>query len=199
MNQVALPKKSIPGFTLIELLVVLVVFSLLALMSYRGLSSVLDTRSYVKQETDKWHRVTAFFSRFEQDIHLAAPRPVRTATGISPAWLADSSRPTGPYLEFSRFSSADGLDSAHRIAYTLNERKELELWLWPGLDIAPGALPERHIVLTGVASVEMKYLDASFAWVPAWQPSSEIAALPRGVQVGIVLTSGEQITRVFAL
>ena len=32
------------------------------------------------------------------------------------------------------------MDSARRLAYRLNDRQEIELWLWPGLDIAPGAL-----------------------------------------------------------
>ncbi len=75
------------GFTLIEVMSALLVLSLLALMSYRGLGAVLDAREHVKQETDKWRQVAAFFARFERDVELAAPRPVRTNDGIAPAWL----------------------------------------------------------------------------------------------------------------
>ena len=67
--------KSARGFTLIELLTALLVLSLLALMSYRGLGAVLDAREHVKYETDKWRRVAVFFARFERDVELAAPRP----------------------------------------------------------------------------------------------------------------------------
>lgn len=45
------------GFTLIEVLTALLVLSLLALMSYRGLSAVLDAREHVRAETEKWRRV----------------------------------------------------------------------------------------------------------------------------------------------
>jgi general secretion pathway protein J len=67
------------GFTLIEILSALLILSLLALMSYRGLGAVLDAREHTRDETDKWRRVTAFLARFERDVQLASPRPVRSA------------------------------------------------------------------------------------------------------------------------
>ena len=72
------------GFTLIELLTALLILSLLALMSYRGLGAVLDAREHVRQETEKWRSVAAFFARFERDVQLAAPRPVLAARRAAP-------------------------------------------------------------------------------------------------------------------
>ena len=74
------------GFTLIELLIALLILSVLALMSYRGLGAVLDAREHVTREADQWRRVAAFVDRFERDVKLAAPRPVRSASGTAPAW-----------------------------------------------------------------------------------------------------------------
>ena len=187
------------GFTLIELLTALLILSLLALMSYRGLGAVLDTRAHVRQETDKWRRVANFFARFEQDVQLAAPRPVRTASGSAPAWLGRPDTMPGPRLEASRFASAEGVDTPRRIAYGLNEKQEVELWLWPGLDIAPDALPARYPVLTGVAAFELQYLDANLAWVDAWPRSAADALIPRAVRLRLALVSGEQVVRVFGL
>ena len=65
------------GFTLIELLTVVFIFSVLALMSYRGLAAVIDTREHVAQETAKWRTLASFFARFERDVHLAMPRAVQ--------------------------------------------------------------------------------------------------------------------------
>ena len=193
------PRRTPRGFTLIELLTALSILALLALMSYRGLSAVLDAREHVDREADRWQLIAKFFSRFEQDVQLAAPRPARTVAGVLPAWVG---RPEGmlePNLEFSRFATAEGAATARRLAYRLNERQEIELWIWPGLDPAPGVLPARYPLLAGVASFELRYLDQRLDWVRSWPGAGGGDQLPRAVRVRIVLASGEEIVRVFAL
>lgn len=187
------------GFTLVELLAALLVLSLLALMSYRGLGAVLDAREHVSGEADKWRRVAAFFARFERDVELAAPRPVREASGTAPAWVGNPGASAGPLLEFSRFASPGSIDTPRRIGYRLDERGEIELWVWPGLDIAPNVQPIRYTVLSGVKKFEIDYMDASLAWVKAWPEPSGGALDPRAVRVRITLVSGEELVRVFAL
>lgn len=193
------PLRGAGGFTLIELLTALLVLSLLALMSFRGLGAVLDAREHVIQETDKWRRVASFFARFERDVQLAAPRPVRAASGTVPAWRGRADATPEPNLEFSRFASAEGVDTARRLAYRLNARQEIELWLWPGLDVAPNTAPVRHPVLTGVTTLELHYLNIDLAWVNTWPVTEQSPPVPQAVRVRIVLASGEEIVRVFAL
>ena len=195
----AAPGAAARGFTLIELLTALLVLSLLALMSYRGLGAVLDARDHVGRETEKWQRVAAFFARFERDVELAAPRPVRSATGTAPAWRGEAVATSEARLEFSRFASNEAVDAARRVGYRLNEKQEIELWLWPGLDVAPDTLPARYPVLAGVSSFELHYLSPTLVWVDAWPASPSDPLLPRAVRARIVLVSGEEIERVFAL
>ena len=187
------------GFTLIELMTAILVLSLLALMSYRGLGAVLDAREHVKQETDKWRRVAAFFTRFERDVELAAPRAVRTPDGLAPAWRGAPAVTAAVNLEFSRFASTEGVDTARRIGYRLNEKQEIELWLWSGLDVAPNTLPARYPVLAGVKTFELQYLNPALAWVDAWPNSPTDLQIPRAVRLRIVLASNEEIVRVFVL
>lgn len=187
------------GFTLVELLTALLILSLLALMSYRGLSAVLDAREHVDREADRWQLVAKFFSRFEQDVQLAAPRPARSGAGLLPAWVGRPEGALEPSLEFSRFATAEGAATARRVAYRLNERQEVELWVWPGLDPAPGAVPARYPLLAEVARFELRYLDQRLDWVGSWPGAAPGEALPRAVRVRIVLSSGEEIVRVFVL
>jgi len=172
------------GFTLIELLCALLILSLLAVMSFRGLGAVLDARDQVRQETEKWQRVAAFYSRFQRDVQLSAPRHVLAAAGR---------------LEFTRFATAEGIDAPRRVAYRLNENHEIELSLWPGLDVAPNAKPARYAVLPAVAQFELRYLDSDLAWVDAWPRSERDPPLPRAVRLRMVLASGEELVRVFSL
>lgn len=187
------------GFTLVELLAALLVLSLLALMSYRSLGAVLDAREHVSQETVKWQRVAAFFARFKRDVELGSPRPVRSGAGIAPAWRGEAMASSMAQLEFSRFASNEAIDTARRVGYRLNEKEEIELWLWPGLDVAPNTAPARHAVLGGVKVFQLQYLDRALAWVDAWPMSPSDTPLPRAVRLRIVLASGEEIVRIFAL
>lgn len=187
------------GFTLIELLTALLVLALLALMSYRALGAVLDARSHVTQETEKWQRVGTFYARFEQDIRLAVPRPVRNGAGRRPAWTGSLPASPGLLLEFTRFASAEGVDAPRRVAYALNERQEIELWLWSGLDLASDALPTRHALLSGVREFEIQYLTVDHRWVLEWPTSPENSQLPKAVRLQLTLVSGEEIVRIFAL
>lgn len=187
------------GFTLVELLAALLVLSLVALMSYRGLGAVLDSREHVRQETAKWRTVSAFFARFGRDVALAAPRPVRLESIVAPAWQASVDTLARPSLAFSRFASAEGVDTARRLGYRLNEKQEIELWLWPGLDMAPGVQPMRYPVLSGVVRFELRYLTPSLAWVDAWPVPGFDSQIPEAVRLRIVLATGEDVVRVFAL
>lgn len=187
------------GFTLIEVLTALLVLSLLALMSYRGLGAVLDAREHVRDETDKWRSVAAFLGRFERDVELASPRPVRSGAGIAPPWSGAALAESDARLEFSRFASAEGVDTARRIGYRLNEKQEIELSVWPGLDAAPDTIPARYPILAGVKVFELKYLNSALAWVDTWPVSLADPPIPHAVRLRIVLASDEEIVRIFAL
>ena len=183
------------GFTLIELLTALLMLALLALMSYRGLGAVLESRARVGEETANWQRLAAFSARFEQDVQLAAER----RSGSAAAWIGRPPAAPGPLLEFSRFASMEGVDTPRRVAYGLNDKQEIELWLWPGLDVAPDAVPARYTVLGGVTRFEIEYLNGKLAWVGAWPASPEDPAIPRAVRLRVARASGGEIVRVFAL
>lgn len=187
------------GFTLIELLAALLVLAVLALLSYRGLGAVLESREHVKAESGKWRETESFFARFERDVQLAAPRSVRTASGTVPAWLGRPDATQAPLLEFSRFASPEGMDTARRLGYRLDDNQQIELWIWPGLDVAPGTLPARYQVLSGVRKFELEYLNSDLAWGNAWPVSPADPAIPLAVRLHIVLVSGEELVRVFAL
>ena len=166
------------GFTLVELLVALLILSLLAMMSWRGLDAVLATRERVLDETRKWQAVAAFCTRFERDLAMASPRPVRLpGGGEAAAWIARPDEASGPRLELSRFAAPDGVDAPRRIAYRLNGDGQIELWLWSGLDATPGETPARYPVLDDVRALALDYLDAHQAWQPAWPATPGAGAM----------------------
>ena len=193
-----MPLPSVPHCSLPRL-TALLMLSLLAVMSYRGLVAVLDARAQVSQETADWRRLEAFYRRFEEDVLLASPRPARGTPASALPWLGRPPAADGPRLEFIRFSALEGDDQTRRVAYVLNGSQEIELWLWPGAGATPNVSPARYAVLRGVTRLELEYLGGDLLWKDRWPASPGDAAIPRAVRLKIVPASGSEIVRVFAL
>jgi general secretion pathway protein J len=197
--------KTIKGFTLIELLVALFVFAILAITAYRGLNAVTQTRAHIDLETRKWQALTRFFARLDGETAQVLQRPVRTANGAeAPAWMGTPSA-TGSLedvqLAFTRNGGfeADGTPlSPQRIGYRLRLNR-LELLRWTALDSAPYNVPAVDTVLEGVSEFNVRHLTTRMTWEKQWPPLIADATLPKGVEVQVVLQSGEKITRFFAL
>src|SRR5512146_489182 len=193
------------GFTLIELLVALFVFALLAVTAYRGLNAVTQTRAHIDQATRKWQALDRFFARLDGEIAQVLNRPVRTASGAeAPAWVGTPSA-TGSLedaqLAFTRNGGfdADGVPlPPQRIGYRLRQNK-LELLRWTALDSAPYNVPSVDTVLEGVSEFNIRYLTSRLTWEKQWPVAADTSALPKGVEVELVLKSGEKLTRFFSL
>lgn len=193
------------GFTLIELLVALFVFAILAITAYRGLNAVTQTREHIDLETRKWQALERFFARLDGETAQVLQRPVRTANGAeSPAWVGTPTA-TGSLedvqLAFTRNGGfdADGTPlPPQRIGYRLRKDK-LELLRWTALDSAPYNVPTVDVLLDNVSEFKLRYLSGKLAWDDQWPPKTPDSVLPKGVEVVLVLKSGEKLTRFFSL
>jgi len=193
------------GFTLIELLVALFVFAILAITAYRGLNAVTHTRGHLDQETRKWQALERFFARLDGETAQVLERPVRIANGtVAPAWVGTPSATESPEEVQLAFTRNGGLDTEgsplppQRIGYRLRKDK-LELLRWTALDSAPYNVPTVDTVLEGVGELNLRYLTSRMTWEKQWPPLTPNAALPNGVEVELILKSGEKLTRFFSL
>src|SRR5512142_2704177 len=193
------------GFTLIELLVALFVFAIPAVTAYRGLNAVSQTRAHLDQQTRKWQALERFFARLDGEIAQVLARPVRTANGAeSPAWVGTPSAASSledAQLAFTRHGGfdAEGMPlPPQRVGYRLRQGK-LELLRWTALDSAPYNAPSVDTLVENVSEFNLRYMNSRMNWEQQWPVVSDIAPLPRGVEVEIVLKSGEKLTRFFSL
>ncbi len=193
------------GFTLIELLVALFVFALLAVTAYRGLNAVTQTRAHLDQQTRKWQALERFFARFDGETAQVLNRPVRTAKGTeAPAWVGASST-TGSLEDVQlAFTRNGGFDTENnplppqRVGYRLRQGK-LELLRWTALDSAPYNAPLVDTVLEDVSEFNVRHLSSRLSWEKQWPPTPTDAGLPKGVEIELVLKSGEKLVRFFSL
>ena len=164
-----------PGFTLIELLAALAVLAVIAALSFRGLSSVLDAEAHVREEARRWNELGLLLAQLREDVLSS---------------IAIES--VGEGLVVERFGELPGVPP-RRVGYRLREGV-VEYLLWPPLP-ASGAQPSSaHPVLGGVAQLRFTALRADGTWTSVWPAAP---ALPRAVAVELVLARGERVTRLY--
>lgn len=206
--------RSQQAFTLVELLVALAIFAIMALMSYRTLDSVFQTRQHLSSETARLRDVALLFARLDDDFVALLDRPARNADNL----LDDALRLTAllpgaddATLVFTRsgFAGGTGQSAApQRVGYRVKE-DVLELVLWPSLDSAPRVAPRAYPALTGVREAKWRAMDGGGNWQNVWRstPVSSSGAtstfapslMPAALELSITLANGETFTRVFAL
>lgn len=190
------------GFTLIEVLVALGIFALVALLGYRGLSSMIGAEAHLGAEAARWQHLERFLSEFENDILYAAPRGGRDAGGVlQPALRGVPAVKSNEeaHLSVTRFHQGSGLTTGtpQRVGYSFAP-PEVALLVWPTLDIAPRTRPERITVLEGVREASARYLDKAGVWHAAWPSGNARDEMPLAVELTLDIDGAGRITRLIA-
>lgn len=93
------------GFTLLELLVAITVLSIVSMIAWRGLDSLVLTRERLEPESDEVRALLAAFGQMERDLaQIVTPSLVGLSS--SPVVVRASSQ--GPVLEVLRTAANDG-------------------------------------------------------------------------------------------
>lgn len=192
------------GFTLVEMLVALTIFALMSVLSYRGLTSVMQTREHLAEDNRRWRDLALTLGQIEQDVGMVVDRPVRDSGDLQLPALVGNPHAFGvndAQLSISRMGGGwqtGVLADVQRHGYRLNN-STLEQLVWPVLDQAPRSEPVVHALLERVERFELRYLDGNGNWQARWPLPGAAAGLPTAVEVVVELDAGIAVTRVFAL
>ncbi len=198
------PIQSQRGLTLLELIVAVGVFALFSVMAYGALDRVLDQRDQIEAKRDYWRALSLTFLRMEEDMAQARARPVRDIDGTTLPSLrgqpTDTRALADPTLELTRggiLVFGEGARSdLQRVGYRLEDNVLLRL-TWPVLDRAPQTKPFESPLLTGVETFEVRFYSLGGNWIDVWPVEELSEELPRGVEVTLTLTNGNEFKRVF--
>ena len=153
-------RKQEVGLTLLELLIALAIFSLVSLMSYGGLKTVLDGREGGERVADRLAEIEIAFSIFERDLLQIVKRPIRDGYGerVS-AFIGDEEE---NLLEFSRGGRANPLhrlrSSLLRVRYQFVDG----MWIrktWAVLDRGQDSEPQEEPLIREVESLNIRYMN----------------------------------------
>lgn len=198
--------KSCRGFTLLELLIAVAIFALLALATYRMLSSVMQADGATRRHEQQLRELVRGMAAFERDVLQAVPRPVRDPFGDKrAALLAEDGDAT--VLEFTRNGWRNPMGAPRsrlqRVRWELSG-EQLQRRYWPVLDQAQDSQPQVQAVLDGVTRMTFRYLDRQGQWLPIWPPgdsseSERLEQLPKALELVLEHRRYGQIRRVLRL
>ena len=191
------------GFTLLELLVAVALLSVLAVLSWRGMDSVLRARDRIVESSDELRALSVAFAQIEQDVRASWAVGL---LGLDEPAIAFTVRGehAQPELALVRETSASQPLQLQRVRYRLNERRlERGFAPWTPSTASPAhPVSEQPLVwqpvLGAVETIQVR------AWVPSrgWTPAAVLAGSATAARVaGLELTivrNGERIVRVLA-
>lgn len=196
------------GFTLLELLVALAIFALLSVLSYSGLSTVLNTERVLNDEMDRLTEIQRSMAIISRDFRQAIDRPIRDEFGdVQPAFSGSSLNITSdtPIVELTRtgYSNPLGIkrSAIQRIAYRFEDNVLLRE-SWRVLDRAQDSQPDSIQICENIDAIEIRYLDHEQNWHDQWPPEDidyQGPQLPLAVEINLELTDWGDIARLVAI
>jgi general secretion pathway protein J len=156
------------GFTLLELLVALAIFSLIAVMAYGGLETVLRQQARTEENAESLAMLQKTYLVLQRDIEQVVPRTIRDEFGDPQAPLIGTS-----LFQFTRGGWNNPANhprsSLQRVGYSLEDR-QLIRYAWQVLDRAQDSAPTRQPLAEDIESMQVRYLDDAGNWQEQWPP-----------------------------
>jgi len=192
------------GFTLLELLVALSIFSILSVMAYGGLQTVISTKQSTQKSADRIAEIQLVMMRISNDLRQTLPRKIRSEYGdFLPAM--QSARNGDRTVSWTRAGYRNPArlkrSNVQRVAYMLKEQKLIRI-TWPVLDRAQDTLAIKTKVLSGVESIKWRFLNNKMEWVSVWPEEGKQAGLfplPKAVEFTFELEDWGKIRKLILL
>ncbi|MCW8988402.1 MAG: type II secretion system minor pseudopilin GspJ [Gammaproteobacteria bacterium] len=188
------------GFTLLELLVALSIFSLVSVMAYGGLQTVIKTKNITQQSADRIAEVQLLMMRISDDLRQAVSRKIRDEYGdFLPAM--QSGKNGNETIAWTRLGYRNPArltrSNIQRVAYKLEQQKLVRI-TWPVLDRAQDTKELNSEVLSNVESIEWRFMNNNNEWLSTWPDEGEnmvLYPLPKAVEVTLELQDWGKIKR----
>ena len=198
------------GFTLLELLVAITVLSIVSMIAWRGLDSLVATRERLEPEVDDVRSLLTAFGQMERDLtQVANPAFLGLITSPLNIGVADG----GQVIELARVASpvADRATEVQTVFYRVVDGMLVRQATppLPAFERADAENFETARLMGQVQSIAVRVWQVPTGWVSPFnpdasgtqptgtQPTARSPAVPPGIEVTVLRTDGKQFRRVF--
>lgn len=192
------------GFTLLEMLVALSIFSMLSVMAYGGLQSVITTKQATEKTASRISEIQLAMMRISDDLRQAITRKTRNEYGdFLPAMQSSKNGD-----ETTAWTRAGYRNPAHlkrsniqHVAYKLDKQKLIRI-TWPVLDRAQDTEAMETAIVSNVESIEWRFLNNDSEWLSSWPEEgekTELYPLPKAVEITFEFQDWGKLKRLILL
>ncbi len=197
--------KNQQGFTLMELIIAMMVFSILSVMAYAGLQSMITSKTHTEKVAKRLVDLQTAFMFIGRDIEQAVGRSVRDGFGdVRPAMQGGEfgneliSLTRAGYTNFLKAKRSN----LQRVTYRF-EDNVLTRVSWPMLDQDFNYEVYERVLLDKIEKISFSYVDQSGEAQDQWPPGfgvdedNKSILLPRAVIIKMETEAMGKIRRVF--
>jgi len=182
------------GFTLVELLVAIAIMALVAVIAWRGLSSLVATRDRLGPEADDVRALLAATGQMQLDLQHAV-NPVLAWRSVAPVSVLTIDGATA--LQIMRFSEplADGASAVQQVTYAVIDGVLLRECSAAVRSLPTGtSAPVSTVQLVPrVDSIQVRVWRANQGWT---EPLPYDPTMPPGIEVVLKRQDGTSLRRV---
>lgn len=180
-------KRNQKGFTLLELMISMVIFSLMSVMAYSGLASMIGGSETTKEYDADLKSLQRAMMFIERDFRQLVARPRRVDFSRLSAALTSGLDSEG-LVEFTRTGNpnpANQLRSAlQRVQYGYEDKK-LSRKSWNLVDHTSDTEPTIMPLLERLEEVSLRFLDKTNTWQDNWGSEKQQSLLPKAIELTI--------------
>jgi general secretion pathway protein J len=173
MRELRINVRAHSGFTLMEVLIAIAIFAIIGIMALSGYNELTIQGALATKSTARVSQVQKAMFRLVQDFEQLEPRPVREPLGQSMEPALEAKAGTSPLVMFSRsgWSNPAGVQHStlQRVAYRLDKDKLMRDY-WVVMDRTQTLEPVSTELLTGVRTVNLRFMDMNRQWNAQWPP-----------------------------
>ena len=191
------------GFTLLELLVAITVLSIVSMIAWRGLDSLVLTRERLEPEVDDVRSLLTTFGQMERDLtRVTNPAFLGLVTSPLHFGVADG----GQVIELARVASPvpDRATEVQTVFYRVVDGSLVRQATppLPAFDRANAENFETARLMNNVKSITVRVWQIPTGWVSPFASDgsaapSQAGQIPPGIEVTLLRGDGKQFRRVF--